>query len=83
MSPQIIIADEIGGAEDIAALQFARLSGVAVIASIHAGELRDIAGKGITKSLFDYAVFLKGTTEPAAIDRIVDLGLAEACEVHT
>jgi stage III sporulation protein AA len=78
MSPQIVIADEIGGMADITALEFAKLSGVSVIASIHGREIRDITAKGVPDGMFDYAVFLKGANEPAVIDRIVDLCYTKA-----
>jgi stage III sporulation protein AA len=73
MSPQIVIADEIGSMADITALEFAKLSGIAVIASIHGREIRDITAKGVQDGMFDYAVFLKGANEPAVIDKVIDI----------
>lgn len=63
MSPEIIVCDEIGGEEDVIALQNAIHSGVKIIATAHAGsvsEARNRAGlsKLINLGAFDSIVLL-------------------------
>jgi stage III sporulation protein AA len=72
MSPALIVCDEIGGERDIAALNYARLSGVAVAASVHAASLESLRER-IPGTMFDLAVFLNGSDEPTQIREIVDL----------
>ncbi len=42
MAPQLIVTDEISGMEDTAAILDAKASGIAVMASVHAGSIADI-----------------------------------------
>jgi stage III sporulation protein AA len=73
MSPQVIICDEIGGGGDLEAVRYAKNSGCAVAAAIHANSFDDILRKGITDDLFDYIVFLSGTENPSAIREIREI----------
>ena len=45
MSPNIIVLDEIGGIEDINAVEYAMNCGVVIIASIHAKDIEEIKKK--------------------------------------
>ena len=67
MSPQVLICDEIGSAEDIASLEYACNSGVKLIATCHCGSLSELSGKpNISKLLadgiFDTVLLLKDRT---------------------
>jgi stage III sporulation protein AA len=78
MSPQVIICDEIGDKTDIAAVGYAKNSGCAVAASIHADSLEAVIKKGIPDDLFDCFIFLEGTQHPAEIREIIN---AEAVRI--
>ena len=75
MSPIFVVCDEIGGEKDIQALEYAINSGVKLIATTHAGSIKEaIKKKGITKLIsegaFDYIVAL-GTKEK--VGEVVDI----------
>lgn len=57
MSPQVIITDELGGADDAAAILDAVRSGVAVCASVHGTSLPDAAGRPALASLMSQQAF--------------------------
>ncbi len=57
MSPSVIITDEIGGSEDAAALRDASRSGVAVVASAHAGGYAAAAAQPELSALLDKGMF--------------------------
>jgi stage III sporulation protein AA len=78
MSPQVIICDEIGDKADLAAVSYAKNSGCAVEAAIHADSLEAVFKKGIPDDLFDFFVFLEGTKNPAEIREIIN---AEAVRI--
>jgi stage III sporulation protein AA len=71
MSPQVIICDEIGGGGDTRAISYAKNSGCAVVAAIHADNFAAVSAKGIAENLFDYTVFLNGADKPATIREIL------------
>ncbi|MCR5542127.1 MAG: stage III sporulation protein AA [Ruminococcus sp.] len=67
MSPQVLICDEIGSAEDIASLEYACNSGVKLIATCHCGSISELSEKpNISKLLadgiFDTVLLLKDRT---------------------
>lgn len=57
MSPQVIVCDEIGSADDAAAIKEASRCGAAVLASAHAGGLNDLFRRPALKNLFDARTF--------------------------
>ena len=64
MSPQVLICDEIGSAEDIASLEYACDSGVALIATCHCGSLSELSDKPnisklLARGIFDTVLLLK------------------------
>lgn len=64
MSPKMIICDEIGSDEDIAAIRAAAVSGVRTAATIHCGSIAGLASRsGVREMLydgiFDHVVFIK------------------------
>lgn len=78
MSPDIVICDEIGDAEETDKLLSCVNSGVKIIASAHAGNFEELLcrkniRKLIDNSVFDYAVILDGKANPGKIKRIVRL----------
>jgi stage III sporulation protein AA len=80
MSPALIVCDEIGTGSDIEALRYAKLSGVEVLASVHARNPEDVFGRGIPSGMFDFAVFLKGSSNPTEIREIIDFGETQGRE---
>jgi len=77
MSPQVIITDEIGKKEDIAAIEQCISSGVALISSIHgscpddvsSSVLGGLAGKGFFRNI----IFLSGDRGPGTVKEIVNV----------
>lgn len=65
MAPTIIAVDEIGGAEDMKALEYAGISGVKVMATIHGKDVEDVREKLGDKmlSMFSSKVIIKGIGE--------------------
>lgn len=64
MSPEVMIVDEIGRAEDVYALQEASHAGIKMIATVHGYSLQDIYKRPLLKGLIDeqtfqYAIELK------------------------
>jgi len=57
MSPEIIMADEIGRFEDGEAIREASHAGVSVIATAHAYDLQDARGRPVLRRLLDDGVF--------------------------
>ncbi|ASS65029.1 MULTISPECIES: stage III sporulation protein AA [unclassified Paenibacillus] len=57
MSPEVIMADEIGRAEDAAAVREAAHSGVAVVATAHASSLEEARGRPILRELLHDGAF--------------------------
>lgn len=51
MAPRIIITDELSGPSDVAAVRDAMACGIAVIASLHASSLQEVAGRPVVSSL--------------------------------
>lgn len=79
MSPDIIICDEIGSDDDIAAVEQSVNCGVRVIASVHAANERELKRKNNIKKLvstgaFSTIVFLGGKSKPGEIVKITDVG---------
>ncbi len=63
MSPRLIVCDEIGSDEDIAALRLAGLSGVKAAATVHCGTPEELVKRcGLAKlfgdGVFEYAVYV-------------------------
>lgn len=75
MSPQVIICDEMGSAEDFEAVHSAAYSGVCTVASIHAADMNDLKRRGVDLSCFDRTAFLSGIGN---ISSIVKRGGANA-----
>lgn len=83
MSPEIIICDEVGSADELAAFEYAVNSGVRLIASCHAASFDELVHRPVISELlalnaFDFAVILgSGEKCGKVIDRI-DLRNAHA-----
>lgn len=63
MGPNIIAVDEIGGKEDVDALQVALNSGVSILATMHGKSKEDILGKLGNCQLFDKYIIIKSKGE--------------------
>lgn len=57
MSPEVLVVDEIGRAEDAAAVHEALHAGISVIATAHGKDLQDVSGRPILRELIDEGVF--------------------------
>lgn len=76
MAPQVIITDEIGRPEDVAALLEAMNAGVAVIASAHGRSWDEVAARPALQPLvqcsaFQLVVVLRGADEPGAVAAVM------------
>lgn len=57
MAPKVLAVDELGNGEEMELLRQAQASGCRVLATIHAQNLQDMAGKEFMKKAFDYGIF--------------------------
>lgn len=76
LGPQDVLCDELGGAEDMAAVQQGLGCGVRFVASIHGETREDLqlrCGALLGKGGFEYAVLLKGNQAPGQIAEIMTL----------
>lgn len=76
LSPSVLVTDEIGGQDDILAIEECIRAGVAVITSVHAGNIAELLDKpGWRKLLaaktFDYFVIMSRNQGPGTIEKIV------------
>lgn len=76
LSPRVIITDEIGRQEDVAAIQECVNAGVAVITSIHAGNLDEVKKRPVIKDLlnlgaFKIGVVLSRNLGPGTLEEII------------
>lgn len=79
MAPDIIICDEIGSDDDIAAVEHSVNCGVRVIASVHASSEKELKSKSNIKRLaytgaFSTAVFLSNKHKPGEVVKISEVG---------
>lgn len=77
MSPQVLVCDEAGGEEDIAAIKTALGCGVSVAASIHARDAESVFGTGRgteLAALFDVFVTLSARCGSGTVESILTRG---------
>ena len=79
MSPEVILLDELAGEQDAASIRQSLNAGAAVVASVHAGSLEELARKEHIRALleegaFAHIVLLRGAAAPCEIARIVSPG---------
>ncbi len=75
MSPEVLIADEIGRPEDAEAIREASHAGISIVATAHAYDLQDARGRPVLQKLLDegafkYVVELR-RTEQGIMHRVV------------
>ncbi|WP_231514932.1 stage III sporulation protein AA [Oceanobacillus salinisoli] len=85
MSPEVIVVDEIGSEEDIAALMEAINTGVTVICSIHGQNLMELKKRPSLQVLFQQKVFqrmifLEKSRRPTRIKKVYDQNEKEISE---
>ncbi len=76
LSPQVVITDEIGRAEDVTAIRECLNAGVAVIASVHARNVKELENRPLMQDLMKLKAFQSGITlsrriHPGNIEEIV------------
>ena len=79
LSPDLIVCDEIGSAEDVAAVETGTNSGIHILATVHAASFEELMRKRPIQELvesgaIDSIVFLKSRQNPGKIERIVKAG---------
>ena len=77
MSPEIIVADEIGRKEDILAIEEVINSGIKLICTVHAKDLEEIKNRPVlnellNKNIFEKIVFLSRRNGIGTIEKIYD-----------
>lgn len=75
MSPEVIVTDEIGSEKDVFAIERIINSGVAVAASVHARDERQLKNRASLKNLlpfFDITIVLSKRMGPGTIERITE-----------
>lgn len=77
LSPQVIITDELGRAEDVQAVAEAVSAGVSVITSAHGSSLEEICRRPVLeellqKNLFERLIFLSNNRGPGTLEMIVE-----------
>lgn len=75
MSPDVVITDEIGRAEDIEAIEACINSGVSIITSVHgktAAEInRGISGHLISKHIFNHIIILTNSPKTGTVREVI------------
>ena len=77
MSPQVVVTDELGRADDVAAVVECSLAGVSVLASAHAASLRDVAQRKTMAPLlerqgFSRFIILSRRKGPGTVEAVLD-----------
>lgn len=57
MAPEVLAVDEIGGQEDISALETALFCGCRLLATVHGSSLEDIRSKPLLRRLAEEQIF--------------------------
>ena len=68
MSPNVIIADEIGRPEDMDAIENCTHTGVSVITTAHGYSVDDVDAK-----YFDKIIFLSNSPQPGSVREVIDV----------
>lgn len=84
MSPEVIVADEIGRKEDIEAIEEIINSGVKLICTVHAKDLEDMKKRTVlnellSKNIFEKIVILSKRNGMGTIEKIYDTGCEKIC----
>lgn len=83
LSPDLIICDELGDEDDIAAVSYALRCGVAFIATVHAASIGDLRNRAVMRGLlmsgaFRYLIFLGDRRYGGRISRIYEWSADDA-----
>lgn len=77
MSPDVVITDEIGKKEDVAAIEAALCAGVKTITTIHGSSYEDVessaVGELIKRHVFETLIFLSAEPSTGTVKRIMKL----------
>ncbi len=77
LSPQVIVTDELGRAEDVQAIAEAVSAGVSVITSVHGSSLEEICqrpflGELLQNNYFERLIFLSNSRGPGTLEMIIE-----------
>ena len=77
LAPDVIICDELGGENDLAAVRSGINAGVKIICSVHAGSAHELAARPVTAGLlgtgaFERFVVLSGRSSPGEVMMIMN-----------
>lgn len=81
LSPELIVTDELGRPEDIAAIEECINAGVKILATAHGASLEEVSGRPgmrsiLSSSSFAAAVVLSRAKGPGTLERIIQLSAA-------
>lgn len=75
MSPDVIVTDEIGRQEEIAALESALCAGIAVLTTIHGNSYEDVLRSAVgplaAKGIFPHIIFLSGSPATGTVREVL------------
>lgn len=83
MSPQVVATDEMGGAEDLAALREVLNAGVKVVATVHAAGLAELERRPgwrelLAQNVFERYVVLSGRCGPGTVEAVLEASRKQA-----
>ena len=70
LSPQILLLDELGGLDEVTALEQGLFSGVDFIATLHAASPEEAVGRPQVRGALHVLVWLKGRAEPGQVREV-------------
>lgn len=79
LGPAVLVCDEVGTMEDVAAIESAANAGVGLVATIHAANARALSRRPQYRALlatgvFDKVAFLQGSQAPGRLAEVCDAG---------
>lgn len=83
MAPDLIVCDELGGADDVESVRCILRCGAACIATVHASSIEDLRSRPVMRELlssgaFGYVVFLSERRFSGRVSRIYEWSAADA-----
>lgn len=78
LAPDVLVCDEIGGADDVRAVESAANAGVRMVVTLHGGSRAQVLARPQVRALLDtgafrYLVLLRGKSAPGDLEEVADL----------